>query len=51
MFLIANYKKESTKLNTEITKIDQCKLIEANYLGYGLFKHKLRTINSNDLNL
>ncbi len=51
VFLIANYKKESTKLNTEITKIGECKLIEANYLGYGLFKHKLRTINSNDLNL
>lgn len=49
VFLIANYKKESTKLKTEIDKIGQCKLIEANYLGYGLFAHRI--INSNDLNL
>lgn len=48
IFLMANYKSESSKLKAEIEKMGRFKTIEANHLGYGLYKHTLRCIECID---
>lgn len=37
VFLLSNYKSESSKLKTELTKIKDCKFIYSNPMGYGLY--------------
>ena len=37
VFLLSNYKSESSKLQTELTKIKDCKFIYSNPMGYGLY--------------
>lgn len=37
VFLLSNYKSESSKLLTELNKISDCKFIFANPMGYGLY--------------
>ena len=41
VFLFANYDSDSTKLKTELDKIDDCKIIHANAMGYGLFEKNI----------
>lgn len=38
MFIIANYKSESTKLRDEIKELPSFKMIQANFMGYGLYR-------------
>jgi len=41
VFLFANYDSASTKLKTELDKIDNCKIIYANSMGYGLYAQNI----------
>ena len=41
VFLIANYKSQSKNLKNELSKIDNCKFIYANAMGYGLYQKNI----------
>ncbi|MCX6238034.1 MAG: hypothetical protein NTY07_10865 [Bacteroidia bacterium] len=41
VFLLANYKHDSSQLRTALDIIDDCKLIFANYMGYGLYTRNI----------
>lgn len=41
--IIANFKKESSTLKKEVDKMDKFDMIIANFMGYGLYKHCIRS--------
>ena len=41
VFLLANYKHDSSKLHNALDNIEDCKLIYANPMGYGLYSRNI----------
>ena len=41
IFLLANYKHDSSKLRKALDNIEDCKLIYANPMGYGLYSRNI----------
>jgi hypothetical protein len=47
--LLANYKKGSTNLKTELTKMGSCNVFRSHYMGYGLFASNIENLTPDSL--